>query len=48
MVIGGRPVFDPGDDDSRPIRKKSADGAGNGRGGTDRSGGDDRSRKDDR
>jgi hypothetical protein len=46
MVIGGRPVTDPGDEDSRPIRKKSEGGGGNR--GSDRAGGDNRGRKDDR
>jgi hypothetical protein len=45
MVIGGRPVTDPGDEDFRPIRKKS-EGGGNNRGGE--RGGDDRGRKDGR
>ena len=47
MVIGGRPVTDPGEEEFRPIRTKSAKGGENSRGG-DRGSGDDRGRKDDR
>jgi hypothetical protein len=48
MVIGGRPVSDPGDEDFRPIRKKSADGGSNNPGGANRGNGGDRGRKDER
>lgn len=48
MVIGGRPVTDPGDEESRPLRTKSAKAGGNTRGSGDRGGGDDRGRKDER
>lgn len=47
MVIGGRPVMDPGDEEFRPIKTKSAKG-GNARGNGDRGSGGDRGRKDDR
>lgn len=47
MVIGGRPVSDPGDEDPPRIIRKKSDGGGNGRG-ADRGGGDSRGRKDDR
>lgn len=48
MVIGGRPVTDPGDEEFRPIRTKSAKGGENTRGNGDRGAGDNRGRKDGR
>ena len=47
MVIGGRPVSDPGDEEAPRIIRKKSEGGGNDRGG-DRGSGGNRGRKDDR